>query len=336
MISLKRFLIKKVAAWANKDASVAKSFVDYAKLPELDVIQHRGEENPGKIVYEICEVGHRYGFFAEVHGLIHQLYYAEQMGYEPSVKFGKEFAYFDESIKDTTNAFEYYFVLTSGVLDASHSANAIKSRQCCEILVGRKYTNVNYNYSDEYLTAMAEIYNKYISIRGDLMVEFDAQIQSMFGDVNKVLGIHYRGTDYKKGYQGHPLMVQVAQVIDEAKNAIAEYGFDKIFIATDEKGISDQFKSVFGENMIVTYADVFRGDAETSVAFSESERLHHKYLLGKEVLRDAYTLSQCDGFISGMSQVSFSARLFKRALGKVYSYDKIIDNGISKSRETFW
>jgi len=54
-----------------------------------------------------------------------------------------------------------------------------------------------------------------------------------------------------------------------------------------------------------------------------------KYRMGLEVLRDAYTLVACGGFIGGLSQVSNAARYIKQSLGSDYRYKKTISKGIS-------
>ena len=59
---------------------------------------------------------------------------------------------------------------------------------------------------------------------------------------------------------------------------------------------------------VVFYSDVERTDGDVSVAFLENKREKHHFLLGYEVLRDAYTLASCSGFIGGQSQVSVNVR----------------------------
>lgn len=42
-------------------------------------------------------------------------------------------------------------------------------------------------------------------------------------DNSKVLGVHFRGTDYKAGYQNHPVAVQIEQTITQVKKAWKKY-----------------------------------------------------------------------------------------------------------------
>jgi hypothetical protein len=63
---------------------------------------------------------------------------------------------------------------------------------------------------------------------------------------------------------------------------------------------------------------------------SREERESHHYLLGREVLRDAWTLGSCQGLIAGLSQVSFGARIFKAATNTKYEDFVLLDNGMNK------
>ena len=138
----------------------------------------------------------------------------------------------------------------------------------------------------------------------------------------------------KIGYNNHPTAVRLEQTIKAIKEAMIGREFKLIFLATDEKGVYDILYSEFG-NKVVWFDDTYRGEDSKSIAFSDENREYHHYKLGKEVLRDAYTLSKCEGLIAGMSQVSFGARIFKISRNEVYSYCNIIDNGINKNNKMF-
>lgn len=113
-------------------------------------------------------------------------------------------------------------------------------------------------------------------------------------------------------------------LIDEA---IKKYNFTKIFLATDDNNILNEFKEKYKERLLY-YKDVNRTDGTKSIVFENNQRENNNYLNGLEVLRDMYTLANCDGLIAGLSQVSFAARITKKSLNKEYNFLKIIDNGI--------
>ena len=83
----------------------------------------------------------------------------------------------------------------------------------------------------------------------------------------------------------------------------------------------------------LVYAE--EGDDE-SVAYSKSSRENHHYLLGLEALRDQYTLSACDGMVCGLSNLSITARLFKRGIFKEEYKDLVIlDKGTNQNNKAF-
>ena len=98
-----------------------------------------------------------------------------------------------------------------------------------------------------------------------------------------------------------------------------------------------KFREKFGD-LVKIYDDTFRDDGgDDSIAFSESDREHHKYLLGLEVLRDQYTLTNCDGLVCGYSNVTFLARIMRKAWHEQAFDDYVlINNGIYHNNNNFW
>ena len=151
---------------------------------------------------------------------------------------------------------------------------------------------------------------------------------------DNTLGVHVRGTDFNNHLYDHPTQVTSNQHVEVALNAMEKYGFTKVFVATDEEKILEQFKTVFGDNLVY-YSDVYRSTDGKAVHLSNVARENHKYLAGLEVLRDMYTLSYCKGFIAGISMVSTSVLITKESRNEKFVYKNIIDNGINKSGKRF-
>lgn len=110
--------------------------------------------------------------------------------------------------------------------------------------------------------------------------------------------------------------------------------FQKIFLATDEKSAVERFEKEF-PGKVFYFQDVYRGEGNTSIAFSQSDRPNHHYRLGYEVLRDMYALAFCDGLVAGLSQVVNCARIVKESSGEEYDTLCIINNGINISGKQF-
>ena len=106
-------------------------------------------------------------------------------------------------------------------------------------------------------------------------------------------------------------------------------GANKVFLATDDNNILKAFIEKYQERLIY-YKDVERSDGLRMSCYGEIQRKQHHYRLGKEIIKDVYTLAACDGLVCSASYVSYMARIVKMASGK--SYQTI--NSISSTKRT--
>ena len=330
LLCIARFISRLI----HKDERFIQGIIEWNRNPDVLTIEHLGEQNSKGIVYIIKEQGSGYGFFAEFRCLLADLLYADSLGLIPCIIYGDNYLYYEKAgVNGELNAFDYYFKLKNKIVQPFQSKNVVYSEPYHAEYIAKKYDGMGYKTSDYFEEKLAEMFIKYIDIKPDILLRFEEQILQMFEN-KKVLGIHYRGTDFKVGYNVHPVEVKLEQDIVYAKDAIKNKQFNYIFLATDEQGVFEVFQQEFGD-IVKCYNDVYRGSSTTSVAFSHSERKNHHYLLGLEVLRDAYTLSRCEGLIAGVSQVSFGAKIFKRSREETYEYIKIVDNGVNCSKKEF-
>lgn len=299
--------------------------------PDLLKVIRKGTENYGKVVYLIKECGNGYGFFAEFNNLLCSLYYAESMGFVPHVIWGENFNYYDEKY-GIENAFEYFFEPIE-VPGFQNSSAIIEKKGTHIAQIGKKFDALGYNRSSASEQIQADMCRKYVHLKKDIQDLLEKNINSILGD-GKTLGIHYRGTDFKKGFVGHPVQIDIDSIVSHAKQIVDEEKVDRIFLATDDISAISALKREFGD-LLYYYEDVIRSDGETSVAFSDGERQFHKYNLAWEVLRDAYTLSRCNNLIAGLSQVSFAAQTLKLARDENYNKIIVLDNGVNMSGEHF-
>ena len=176
---------------------------------------------------------------------------------------------------------------------------------------------------------------KYICYNKKTSEYLEREYKALLGD-KKAIAVHYRGTDFKRNYNNHPIMVRIEQEIEEVQKLLDKGYYEKIFLATDEEEAIRQFVSVFGDK-VVYYSDTYRDDGgDESIAFSTDAREHHKYKLALEVLRDQYTLTNCDALVCGYSNVTFLARIMRKAWHEEYFRDYIlINNGINHNDKSF-
>lgn len=327
-------IMRFVSRLLHRDQSFIHDVIMWDKDPDRLKLVHLGEDNDNCIVYIINEQGHGYGFFSEFRCLLEELFFADTLGLKPYVVFGEKYLYYEkEGVEGEYNAFNYYFELNDKINNPFSSRNVVYSMSCHAEFVSRQYSGLIYDSADECEDQLAEVLKKYINIKESLLEDFEKDIHNMFGD-QRVIGVHYRGTDFKQGYDKHPKEVKIEQITECIRDALKDNKFQSVFLATDEKSMVSNLKDEFGDK-IKYFNDVYRGESAVSVALSESDRDKHHYLLGLEVLRDVYTLSKCNGLIAGISKVSICAKIMKKSRDEKYDYLKIINNGINKSRKGF-
>lgn len=301
--------------------------------------QKYGRENRDKIIYYICEDNANMGFFAMYRSWLEYLYFSDICGYVPAIYAGRHFAYKEENhALGTRNPFEYYFVQPAGLglHEVKNSYKVVTSnllhREIVELVYTGKYGE--YWYTQDYLRTMGNIVNKYVRFNEVTWKYICNGLEKLNIQNNKVLGAHIRGTDFKRGFNVHPVYLTAEDCFSAIDGILEVKKYDKIFVATDDKRLLNQFLEKYGSKMCC-YKDVFRNDKDKSVVFEKSTRKNHKYRLGLEVLRDMYTLAVCDGLVAGISQVAVCAQINKIATGTMYEDLKIINKGINRNFKVF-
>lgn len=293
-------------------------------------IENLGGIKSTPVVYHIMPEASFSGFFADHNKLLTYLYYADTFGFIPLVEYSKDYEYAENNpINGISNPFEYYFQQPSNIQlsDIKNYRFVLQSRKENAAFVATQLNNrANYELNEGYLHEMGRISHKYIKLRPELRKEFDVDIQRM-KENKPTLGVHYRGTDFKRNYKGHPVAIGTEDYINAVKKLVDTREYTRIFLASDDIDAVKAFKKAFG-NKLYYYNDTFRSSGSETVMKSDSTRHLHHYMLGKEVLRDAYTLAACDGLVAGRSQVSFGARVIKDETGK-YNDLVIMDKGIN-------
>ena len=176
---------------------------------------------------------------------------------------------------------------------------------------------------------MAEIYKEYIHLNASTQEYIDANISRCING-GRILGVHVRGTDFNHGYSGHPRVVTPKEYLEKTKEIFSKGKYDRIFLATEDSGALELFRNEFDKELVY-YDDVFRSANDIGPHIMPDNRPLHHYKLGLEVLRDVYTLANCDALVCGLSQVSFTARYVNLALGRKFEQVEVINKGINKN-----
>lgn len=312
----------------NKDFINAVLRID--KDPFLVTIKQNGNKSFGVILCEIHPTGKNDGFFASIRWTLDALYFANELGLVPVVTFTNESMYYDEAYSKTLDPFEYYFNPVSRFTsnDIKEAKNVIVYSGNNRLFAESLNTCIGYDVSENYIQNMGFIMSKYLSLNENTANYLSDEIEMLNFDAH-TLGVHIRGTDYKKKYKNHPSYVSPEMYYPYIDDAINNYGINSIFLATDDDEILQEFQNKYTDK-VVYYKDVCRGNGTAGAHTTVNERKFHHYKLGLEVLRDMYTLAACEGLIAGISQVSLATRILKKSKNDSFRYLKIINNGINK------
>ena len=258
-----------------------------------------GNLNKDKIFYII----RRYpsaGFFSNITFILNHLKICEKMKFIPIIDMENYPTLYNEKnkIKKTNNSWEYYFKnLNKYNLNKVYkSKNVFLSNLKFERDMHLDMTNIEIS---EYL--------KKIKIKESIISKVKAFQKRNFKKEKKILGVHFRGSTYKTA-RGHAFPLTVELMIENIKNLIKNYNYEKIFVVTEEEKYLEILKNTFGNKLF--FYNSFRMKFLDS--FDIYPRKNHRYLLGEEILIESLLLSKCDGLTYIKSNVISAAIEFSK------------------------
>lgn len=281
--------------------------------PDFLELHSCGAEYPGQTIYHIGAFGCSVGFFAEFLYTLIRLFFATDRGFTPYVYWGNNFLYYEAGgVDNEYNAFLYYFNPVSEVISSENAAHVLIATDYHIHDVQDRLNTHGYAVSDAYMDGLSSMVKRYISYNDKTKDYLEKSYETLIGD-KKALAVHFRGTDYRRQYNNHPVFVTIEQEIEKVREMLEEKDYDVVFLATDEQEAVKIFRNEFGDT-VKFFEDTWRADGgDESVAYSCADRKQHHYLLGLEVLRDQYMLTRCDGLVCGISNLTLSARMMRRA-----------------------
>lgn len=301
------------------------------------IVTNNGDMFPEDNIYHIKiyksidaknEEGQDMGICAALRATCKLLNFADSLKLFPVVEWGNSSRYYDSDMDSiTTNVFEYYFEPVSKIdyREAKHGRIVIDAAPGNgSFLIG---SPSSYDVSQKEINVIGNIYKRYIRLNRTTKEYIDEYLDKILNS-GTILAVHARGTDYNLGMKNHPKIVNPEEYLIRAKEVYVRGKYDKIFLATDDENILELFREQFKEKLLY-YEDVFRSKNHIGAHVMQSDRPLHHYKLGLEVLRDVYTLANCDALLCGLSQVSFAARYVNIAINRKFNEVVILDKGIN-------
>lgn len=206
------------------------------------------------------------------------------------------------------NAWEYWFEQPSGLSseDVYESQNVILCG-CADYYLPTKIQWTDKDWPKIY----NDLFNKYVKYNKTMTNIISDEEKRLDLDYSKTCAVIYRGTDYTllKTY-GHPIQPTVKQMIDKVKELIAIWGFETIYLSTEDAKAQECFIDEFGDKVVYSDRELIREyplkksksfgtfdhSALTNVTF---DRPNDAFLKGMEYLRQIIFVSKCRFLISG-------------------------------------
>ena len=316
-----------------KSSQLSKDMLEAEKNPMVVHYRHNGNLNSDLILYVIRtdERNIKGGFCWHLRLTLLHMAYAEKMHFVPVVKWDKRILYNENKpIHGVEDCFLYFFENTFPADQIDQS----------DLVVYSKVWDVNpffsfpgYYVNDSELTLLADMIKKYLRFNNYGKAEIGVKAEKIV-EGRRVLGVHIRGTDFKKNYNAHPKMVTLDEYLYNVEQVLNSGNYDFVFLATDEEKTLDIFREKVGIKLL--YHEVLRSKGGEALHTSTySLRENHRYNLCREILMDLFTLGRCDGLIAGLSNVSIIARALKKSRGEKYMDEIILDKGINRNLRKF-
>jgi hypothetical protein len=274
-------IIKKYSGFVQDDFNGKYPF-GIPKLP-AGYLKSFGSKHPDKFFYVIWRDRLGSGFFSNFTQVIAHVMLAESMGMIPVVDYCnfKTLYNVKEPVNGSLNAWEYYFHQPAGF--------SIE-----EVYLSKNVFISNGDYPRGFFPATHREYRDFChshfsfqpNVKGRI-----AQYEPLLA-TNRTLGIHFRGKEMNF-MPLHPLAPTPQQIFKATDNLLEEFGFEQIFLVTEEQAYLELYLKRYGKRVI--YTDAFRSRNVNS--YNLNSRPQHRYMLGLEILADAELLAQCGGLL---------------------------------------
>tara|TARA_B100000963_G_C22575799_1_gene648358 strand:- start:130 stop:1200 length:1071 start_codon:yes stop_codon:yes gene_type:complete len=254
-----------------------------------------GDLNKDKIFYVIKRTPGT-GMFSNITFILNHLKICNKFDFVPIIDMENFHTIYNEknNVRNNKNAWNYYFEnLNKFTLNEVYKSKNV-------LITDNKFFDFFSNGIERDMELPKLLRNKII-INKYLQKSY-LKILTKFDDKN-ILGIHFRGTSYKRS-AGHPLPATKKQMYNITKKILKKNHIDKIFLVTEEKNYLDFFIKKFGDKVIYLKS-AYRSNKND--AFKIYPRNLHRYKLGREAILEAMLLSSCKHFVYLCSNISSAA-----------------------------
>ena len=287
---------------------IDKKFTEY----EPNKIYSFGNKNLDKTFYIINRKIPGGGLFSNVTFVLNELRTCIKKNYIPVVDMLNFPVIYNDlnPINGNKNSWEYYFNQPTeyNLKDAYSSENVIFSDSVFKIDSAESK-----EYALELISPSLSGVKQYLKPKEKYFNEANEFFEKSFNNSDKVLGVHFRGTNYKICAR-HAFSLTPKIMIENINYLMKKFKYNKIFLCTEEKVFFEKLKKYYGEKIF--FLDTYRVNlspfSSHIPAFKDYPRENHRYLLGKESLLESLVLSKCHGVTYIRTNVISAAQFFSK------------------------
>lgn len=280
-----------------------------------------GSLNSDKLFYVIRDPKERAGLFSVYNYVVHYLKKCEKLNAIPIIdmKYYPNEVIVDDRYVGKQNIWERYFQQPYGYTleEVYQSKNVIMGSSADPASLGEIYD------SDEILASHA-LLEKYVLMNDNMLDKCQQVFKKLHMDDGKTLAVICRGTDYVGTKpHGHSIMPSVEKVIATVDEKMEEWGgFSRIYLATEDEGIYQTLKNVYGDKIISYQNTRFQEtkDRVLSQLIDESDEEDFKRKLCEEYFISIWLVSQCNALIAPIVSSALAALRMKGEYEHTYIF----------------
>ena len=283
-------------------------------------------DDPSKPTYYIIRsVGESNGIILALIVFAGHIRYALSKGWLPVIDMQNyPNAYLAPEKLGQENSWEYYFEqpLRIGLEQAYNGKNVILGAQ--KIIAPCPNDGVSFFENQNNVLVEWRMLRKLglLKIKPQLLEEIYATRKKLFAPNDRVLGVHLRGTDYVSSKPtNHPIPPPLELAVSTVIAKLNEWDCNKIFLATEDKNIVQNFKEIFGDFCVTfdrEYVDFNPGQA---VGIVRIDRENDYFLQGKEYLMEMAILSMCNSFVTARCSGSVGVMILAEDFENVFAFN---------------
>lgn len=202
------------------------------------------------------------GFFSNFHCVVGNLIKISNKPLKPVVDLrGSAF----KSVRpdERFNLWEHFFVQPGGI--TLEAALASQNKIHANGSFPNEYWDPGFSFlateNNPKLNLICDIVNRHIKFSEPFGRFLETGVYRMFSPSDRVLGVAYRGTDYKNRLiaLGHYRQPSVLDLISSTRRVFEKGEYDAVFLTSDEDDAVSEFKKVFGSKLITMERKRFFG-----------------------------------------------------------------------------